>query len=643
MAIGPQTVVIQSGHDKREEDPPGDGHQVQILPDFGLRQPMRRGALLWSGRDGDDVNPEKLFWPLVLVLLAAMGAAQVTSALQESQTWDEAIYIAAGYSYLRTGDYRMNLEHPPLGKILVALPLMLLHPDLDTNGDTWRMNGQATFGSEFLYRNRLPAETILLVARLVVVLLTLCLGLAIALWTRRLFGATPALVAVFLFALDPNFIAHGHYATNDVLLSLTLWLAMIAWSGYLKTWRFSRLFWAWVAVAAAILSKFSGLFLVPVLLLLFGIRWWQQRGPVLRWMRRLALSMAMILVTTVILIGASYWKETWALTFDKTASVPLTSKIDGGGAPIRLLRSAGHLLSLPAYSYLVGLGMQMRHAADGHDSYVLGRRDPRGVWYYFPVAFAVKTPTTVLILMLIALAGAMAALSRLSPRHWLDRLREARFEWFVLVLPPGLYFLLATFTHINIGLRHILPVYPFLFVLIAASVLRTRGGLPATALSAVLCLAGAMQAAETIRIHPHYTAFFNTVSGGPDQGPRYLVDSNLDWGQDLGNLKRWLERHGKPRLCFFYFGSAIPEYYGIQAEAIPPTWDSNGRANVDCIAAVSATVLRDVYVEAGRYKWLRELRPLDKVGYSIYIYDLRKNRTPLYSQPAPPRRGTNRQ
>ena len=562
---------------------------------------------------------ERIFWPVVLALLAGMGAAMVSSALQESQTWDEATHLSAGYSYLRTGDYRLNPEHPPLGKILAALPLLPLQPDLDTASDVWKRGDQVGFGAKFLYRNRIPADTMLFRARLVTVFFTLSLGLAISLWTRGRFGPAPALLALFLYALDPNFLAHGHYVTNDVLLCLLAFLACIGWDAYLRAWRVRDLLLTALAVAAAMASKFSAPFLLPVFLLLFAVRWWRQRGPVLRWLGRLALSMTVIFVVTVLVIAASYWSETRRLTFDRSAFVPLTSRIDRGPFLNRMLRSAGKVLHLPAYSYLVGFEMASRHATGEHESYVLGRSYKQGVWYYFPVAFAVKTPTAVLFLLLLALAVGLP-----------------RLDWLVLIIPPGVYLLFSMCSHINIGLRHILPVYPFLFVLIAAALLRRRVGLFAKALPFVLCAAVAVQAAETIRIAPHYLAFFNSLSGGPARGPRYLVDSNLDWGQDLKNLKKWLDTHGNPPLCMFYFGNASQEYYGVHGAQIPPTWDTCGRAAMNCVAAVSATLLEDVYVEPGRYQWLRELQPFDKVGYSIYLYDCRK-------KPASPTSGTNRQ
>ncbi|MGO9130424.1 MAG: hypothetical protein ACLQIS_11895, partial [Bryobacteraceae bacterium] len=147
------------------------------------------------------------FWAAAALLLAAMGGAQVTSALQETETWDEGIHLAAGYSYLKTGDFRLNPEHPPLFKLLCALPLVALHPKLPLEDASWTKGDQQEFSDAFMYQNRVPARKMLFVARLVTIALTLGLGLALVLWTRRKFGAVAALGALSLYAFDPNLIA----------------------------------------------------------------------------------------------------------------------------------------------------------------------------------------------------------------------------------------------------------------------------------------------------------------------------------------------------------------------------------------------------------------------------------------------------
>src|SRR5262249_10961070 len=155
----------------------------------------------------------RAFWPAILAMLAAMTAAMIASMRQESQIYDEATHLAAGYSYLTTGDYRLNPEHPPLSKVLAALPLLFLKPHLPWEEASWQSANGGYFGAIFLYLNRVDAEKMLHAARAVTIACTFALGLLLAAWTRKHFGPAAALLAVALYALDPNITAHGRYVT----------------------------------------------------------------------------------------------------------------------------------------------------------------------------------------------------------------------------------------------------------------------------------------------------------------------------------------------------------------------------------------------------------------------------------------------
>jgi 4-amino-4-deoxy-L-arabinose transferase-like glycosyltransferase len=551
------------------------------------------------------------FWAGAGLLLAAMGAAQVTSALQETQTWDEGTHLAAGYSYLKTGDFRMNREHPPLFKLLCALPLVALDPKLPLEGAAWREGLQEEFGDTFMYKNRVPAEKMLLAARLATIALTLGLGLAMALWTRRKFGAVAALAALALYAFDPNLIAHGHYVTGDLLATACVFLACIAWARFVETKRWRDLGIAGVVLGLAAISKFSALFLLPVLAALYWIRRWQEgRGRLT--VRHFAASAAVAGAIVVAVVGLAYGPAT-IRSFHGTKLRRVVDPTTTAGA---ILSEVGKRLGLPAHPYLVGLYDFTQHDSGGHSAYLMGKQSERGWWYYFPVVFAVKTPAAVLILLALCVVWGLVAMVRAGPGRW--RLREVPFEWVVLALPPVMYFALCMRSHVNIGVRHILPVYPFLFVALAAALGRRNWGKRALA-ALVLVLA-----VESAAIWPHYLAFFNGFAGGPDKGPEYLVDSNLDWGQDLYNLKKYVAAHQIKRLCVCYFGHASMQYYKIDYLYLPATGEMEERGKMDCVAAVSATQLEGAYVGEEAFRWLRERTPMAKVGYSIYLYDFRR-------------------
>jgi hypothetical protein len=300
---------------------------------------------------------------------------------------------------------------------------------------------------------------------------------------------------------------------------------------------------------------------------------------------------------------------------------PLTQVTRSASPSGAILYAIATMLDLPGHAFLRCLIETANHNSRGDPAYLLGKYSSTGWWYYFPVAFAVKTPTAVLLLSLFGIAAAMVGVWHSAPTKMVARLRGARFEWFVLSIPPALYFLASMQSHINLGVRHILPVYPFLFVMLSAALFESRFK---RLILIVVVTTGALEIAEAAYIYPHYLAFFNLPSGGAIHGQRYLLDSNIDWGQDLKKLKRYLDERNISHVCVAYFGMAPVENYGIHASPLPVTSDAAGRAAADCIGAISVTLLYEVYVSRGTFAWLREREPVDRIGYSIYIYDLRK-------------------
>jgi len=564
-----------------------------------------------------------------------MTGAMVRSALLECQTWDEGIHLAAGYSYLKTGQFRLNAEHPPLFKLLAALPLLLLRPELPTQHPSWATANVFDFAVQFMYGNRVDADTILFWGRSVTILLTLLLGLALALWTRRSFGPAPALAALVLFSLDPNFIAHGHYVTNDLILALFVFLTVIAWVSFIETRRYRDLLIASLALGAALVTKYSGLLLAVILPLLYIVQWaieWRRRrrgceAPGRRLsLPHLAVSLMVAAVISVGVIALAYWPETLrALRGGPRLAQSVTSWTIVGTT----FQWLGDRFDLPAHAYLVGAETLANFSKDGHDQYLLGSHSRHGWWYYFPVAFAVKTPGAILMLAALALAAAVWLRRRPAPEPTAQGGAPA-LRWLALILPAALYFGAMMMSTIDLGVRYILPVYPFLFILIAAILFHPALEGFRQARRVVLAVALLFQGFEVASIHPHYLAFFNTFSGGPENGPRYLLDSNIDWGQDLKNLRAFLKAIGwQQPICVCYFGNASMTYYGIPHHNLPLTREVGKRQNLDCLAAISVTPLYNVYVPAGSYDWLRSMKPMAKVGYSIYVYDLRKNKTPL--------------
>lgn len=547
----------------------------------------------------------RVFWPIAIGLISLMAVLMWTSIVEESQTFDEAVHLAAGYSYWKSGDFRLNTEHPPLGKLLCSLPLLFLPLDAHFDSEGWRLPDQTAYSQKFLYENKVDADKLLLYGRSVTIVLTLCLGLVVAWWAREKFGAAAALAALFLFATDANMLAHGRYITTDAPAALFLFLAVIVWLRFLETGKASHMVLAGLATGAAMATKYSA-FILPGLLAVLAI-FALGRLPA----RRMAAGWAVTTLIALLVTGVCYGRVSWRALRGRVG--PLHTSVWSETEAGRTLQRLGERWNLPAHPVLLGLHAIIEHAEAGHPSYLLGEKSKTGWWYYFPAVFAVKTPTALLVLLAVSVP---AGLWRLRRRGiWPPSL-----PWIGLTIPPLLWFGSAMFSRLNIGVRHILPIYPFLFVLAAAVVI------PVLRRRAVLLLlpVALMQTWETWRIQPYYLAFFNSLAGGPEKGPSYVLDSNIDWGQDAKRLGQYVRERGIPHVCIAYFGMAKLEYYGIRAWSIPGAWEADKTESLDCFVAVSVTNLYDVYFDRPTFSWLRRHTPSGHIGHSIYLYDLRK-------------------
>jgi hypothetical protein len=312
----------------------------------------------------------------------------------------------------------------------------------------------------------------------------------------------------------------------------------------------------------------------------------------------------------VVVLLATYGPHSWSILFGP-GEAPLKAYTNQETTVGRALAWASDTLDIPSHTYLRGLNVVAEHNYRGHPTYLLGEVRPNGRWYYFPVAIAVKTPTALLAAIALALGTALF----LAARGGLRWLRGGSTQASVAVITPLLFLVLAMAGNLNLGLRHVLPIYPFLFAAAGVALTwRPRWW--------VLVLVLGVQSYEHLAVSPHYLAFFNTLAGGPQSGPRYLADSNIDWGQDAKKLGRYMDSHGIEQVCLAYFGVTDLNRYGVRHRQLPLV--EAGQPLPDCVAALSVTELLHVYGGPDLGAWFRGREPDARVGYSIYLYDLRK-------------------
>src|SRR5262245_49234463 len=546
------------------------------------------------------MSRNKLALLVALLLVLVFVAQGVLFIGANSQTVDEAMHLAAGYSFLSTKDFCIAPQHPPLIKELLALPLFLTYR-LPFNPDPqhWREADGYLIGEDLLYNSTPSADRMLALTRFANLFLGTILVALIAWWAHRLWGNRAAMLAMALASLEPNFVAHSTLVTTDVGVSLLIFLTMYLFWEYTNQPTWGLLVATGVAAGMALLAKFSAVLVAPMIALIVALSLWigsepyvllpvkQNQNKPKRKRLQSAAVLSLLFVITVLTIPSAYFFQ--------------------GFRP-----------------WLSGFDQFLALSQEGLPAFFFGEYSSHSWWSYFLVAFLIKTPVGSLILITISFVFYRAG----SPLGY----RQVLF----LVLPVIIIFVAMTQAKTNIGLRHILPIYPFLFVLASRlATIRLRRAWLAPLLIGIPVL---FTAIFSLRIAPHQLAYFNEFVGGPEQGYRYLSDSNLDWGQDLKGLKAYMEKEKLPIIYLSYFGTAPPSYYGIRYQYVagtgnlewPPASNKVPAHAARKILAISVYNLQDVSrPNDPLFRWLWVRHPVAKIGYSIFIYDLTNDREGL--------------
>jgi 4-amino-4-deoxy-L-arabinose transferase-like glycosyltransferase len=577
---------------------------------------------------------------LVSVVIAIFLVVSIFSMRQKNATSDEVPHIGAAYSYVTQGDFRLNPEHPPLVKELAGLSLLRLHPKADFTDETWSGHKQISFGSKFLFEWN-DADQLVYWARMAVVCLGILLGLGIFFCARELYGWQAGYLALVVFLFNPDILAHSQLVTTDLAVACFLFLSVYTFYRTLRQVTLYNVVLFSACVGLTLVTKFSGILIFPILLLV-GIAFASSKSAVstidakrpgapprlLPTFRQKLYLVAVLLafgfVVSLGIIWAAYGFQ-YPISQDPTISTSIDWQHywTKRGASISFMHMAHNLRLFPeayTYGFLHALeSMEIRYA------YLLGDYSDKGWWYYFLITFLVKTPIPLLALILLGFLQ-------------IKRFGRGFAVEVMLLLPVGIYWLTAIFNNINIGHRHLLPVYPFLIVF-AAKVGRAFQKPVAKRLAILSILLLTWNLTETLIIYPHFLAYFNEIAGGPDNGRRWLTDSNIDWGQDLKGLAAYRQQHPEEPFYLSYFGAAPPEYYGIRAgyllgfnPQVLKKLDANEVTSYDqipsgAIVAISATNLSGVHLRhfdfPGTVEFLQKLRamqPIANIGHSILIY-----------------------
>lgn len=528
-------------------------------------------------------------------LLLALFLQAMLSLPLASPSYDEPYDVARGYAYARGADLRMQQEHPVLVDGLGGLMLLLM-PELTPPEQVpgWDEAHLYQFSQHLMWRLGHDVDKMVFLVRFPVVLLAMLLAAMVYRWAAEMHCAAGGLLALGLLVFNPNIVAHARVFSTDLGAACFGTVALYTWWRWMRTPSAARLAAAALALGLALAAKTSNLTLLALLIvftLLYGLkeRW--------RWSR---------LAAAIAVMGGGALLVLWALYRFEFRPAPHWT----GTVPV------------PAASYWEALAWLQEQMRLGRSAFLGGQYTDWGWWYYFLVVFLIKTPLP--FLGLLALAALL---------HVARRTRRAPPASAVLWFYPLLYFVTSAFSTLNLGYRHILPVVPAMTLFAARVVdwpgLWRRPGRVALAVLAVWLVVG------SAAIFPYHLAYFNELVGGPANGYRWLVDSNLDWGQGLKHLKRYLDAGGIDDVWLAYFGSGDPGYYGIRHRSVfepgsgrlvPEVNQANPQPGW---YAISATVLQGPYSDnPDLFDWFRRHQPTAYIGYSILMYHVEPESDP---------------
>jgi len=582
--------------------------------------------------------------PLFAILLVILMLILATiSQKQESAIMDEVAHIPAGYSYLTQKDMRLNPEHPPLLKDLSAIPLLFIKgikfPD---NLKSWKdeVNSQWDFGFNFLYNSNNDADKIIFTSRLPMLLLLILLGFFIYRWTKELYGKLAALMAVFLFAFSPTFIAHGRYVTTDVGAAFAFFIAAYFFIKWIKNSTEKNLILAGIFFGIAQLIKFSLILLIPyfviLLLIWIYIKWRENKQCLFRLLIVNCLSLIVILIIGYILVYPVYFFHTSNYPIQKQISDTNFISSQFPFKPIHkaLMWMVEKPILRPYAQYFLGLFMVFQRATGGNTTFFLGDVTNKGWKSYFPIVYTIKEPLalhvlTIIALLFLAWGGKKEIWKRLF-KSFPDFLKR-NFTEIAMLIFLAVYWGASITSNLNIGVRHILPTFPFVYILIAGQIKRIFNHIHNKKVFVVCGSALGFllfwYALSSLSIFPNYLTYFNELVGGAKNGYIYVTDSNLDWGQDLKKLAKWVDEQNIQKIKVDYFGGATVNYYlKDKYEEWHAEYDPQ-KAKGSWLA-VSATFLQQNRAlptkgfekRTDYYLWLNQYQPITVIGNSIFVY-----------------------
>jgi len=581
------------------------------------------------------MKPNKKELLLLVALLSVFLFQSIVTLKETNLTFDEPFWITYGYYMVKHADTSIYLLHPPLSYIVGGFPLLFQDIKLPYSYEKCDGLGWYQCPHDMVFESGNDPEKMGFYVKMPFLLVSLLLGLLIYFFAKELYGTKAALFSLTLYSFSPSILAYNTMMLTDVFVTFfilasvySLWRLLV--HGYTK----KRLVLTGILVGLAISSKFTALLIFPLIMLVYLAKIFTDKKDKKKNIKIFSMQFVLIVVISFITLHATYFFS--FDTLDNTMPQRYVERMDGfidqsfekGSKEYEVAYFLTHDLKIPMPEFISGIGGQFAiESSKLKTGYLNGEIYQGGKWYYFPEVLLIKTPIPLIIFFLMALFFTMK-------KHKRRPINE------VIILLPILCFMGAFIINdFNLGLRHILPIIPFIFLYSSKiTELKLKNSLHNKIFKLFIGTLLLWYIISSLMIMPNYLAYFNEFIGGPENGHKYLLSSNLDQGQDLKKLSRYIRENDIGKIKLSYHGMFDPSYYGISYEALPmahyipwspdftPKPDENYKE--DCseqqgIIAISVTNLHNVHlINKSCFNWLNGYEPVERIGYTIYVYNI---------------------
>lgn len=594
---------------------------------------------------------KKYYRYIIAAVLLFFTVVSVLNAKNDAATYDEVAHIPAAYSYVTQHDTRINPEHPPLIKDLAGIPLLFMHLNFDTSQKFWTGDlpnmwdeGQWAAGRHLLYEAGNNPDKIIFWARIPIILLSIILGLFLFKWGKELAGTSAGLFALILYAFDPNILGHNHFVTTDIGIAAFLTFSFYYFLKFIKNPSWKNVLLGGIFLGLLLVSKFSSILAIPVfglILIIYPLlknnsdknNWKTKLLNLGKYLLRgtLAILVALIVVWFVYEINIfNMPKETFSKTINFFFSADDANiKASLANKTLQALNQSS--ITRPLGAYLFGPFWTFKRVSGGNGAYFL-QQVGNGFTWYFPVVFTIKETLPFLFLAFLSIAYTMKQLfSRFAFSEIRSRIanfiRKSVIEYTLLIFIV-LYAYVSISGGLNIGFRHLFPILPFAYLLIAKKVsefIKNSHLVSQRSFRLILIFLIAWIVLIPVLNYPSYTSYFNESIGGSKNGYKYVTDSNTDWGQDLKRLKIYIDQHPEiDKIRVDYFGGGNIKYY--IGDKYIMWWDSKRPVETGWYAISTNFLQGSIYdskkTVGDSYRWTLGYEPVAMIGKSILIYHI---------------------